>query len=142
MQMRPELYETMQCLGFASRRAARAITRHFDRELRPHSLRATQFSILAMLSLRGPTPITELAKELGVERTTLSRNLDLIEAKGWIRIRPGEDARSRFVEVTPKGKSAALAALPAWRKVQSALTERIGEARARALRTLSQKSTA
>jgi len=49
MTPKPELYETTQCLCLASRRAARAITRAFDKELRPHGLRATQFSLLAVL---------------------------------------------------------------------------------------------
>src|SRR5215469_10102342 len=92
----PDLDECVECLCLASRRAARRITRVYDRELRPHGLRATQFTILVMLSLRGATPIGELAEALGAERTTLTRNLALIEAEAWVKIQlDEEDARSR-----------------------------------------------
>lgn len=132
--------ETVDCLCLASRRAARAITRAFDRQLRPHGVRATQFSVLAMLSLGGPKTIGELADALGLERTTLSRNLALIEGRGWVRIRPGEDARARLVEITAKGKAAIAAALPAWRTAQSTTAGAVGEAGAAALRKLGRRS--
>jgi DNA-binding MarR family transcriptional regulator len=121
------LAECADCLCLASRRAARRITRTFDRELRPHGLRATQFTVLAMLSLRGAMTIGELAEALGAERTTLTRNLALIEAASWVKIQPDQDdARSRVVTVTDKGRAAASGALPAWRKAQDATASAIG----------------
>jgi DNA-binding MarR family transcriptional regulator len=99
-----------------SRRAARALTRAFERQLRPLGIRATQFSILTNPLLRGPVTIGELAEFLGVDRTTLTRNLALVEGEGWVEIRPGNDARSRVVAATRKGRAAVTAALPAWRK--------------------------
>jgi hypothetical protein len=96
MRVEFDLSECRDCLCLASRRAAREITRSFDRLLRPHGLRVTQFSILVML-MRGPLTIGELAEKLGVERTTLSRNLALIESSSWVKIRQGDDARSRIV---------------------------------------------
>lgn len=73
----PELIETAQCLCLASRRAARAITRAFDRELRVHGLRATQFTLLATLSLKGEQTIGELAAFIVTEKTTMLRNVAL-----------------------------------------------------------------
>jgi DNA-binding MarR family transcriptional regulator len=55
-----------------------------DAKLRPHGLRATQFSILTALALRGPMPMGELAERLGLERTTLTRSAALLETRGWI----------------------------------------------------------
>ena len=134
--MSADLAECANCLCLASRRAARTITRAFDRKLRPFGIRATQFSALVMLSLRGPLTIGELAKSLGVERTTLTRNLALIEDKGWIKIREGEDARSRVVSMTPKGRAALTAAVSAWREAQSAALAAIGPSGASAIRNL------
>ena len=102
----PTLIECADCLCLASRRAARRITRVYDRELRPHGLRVTQFTVLVMLSLRGAMTIGELAEALGAERTTLTRNLALIEAVSWVKIQPAEeDARSRVVTLTPNESS-------------------------------------
>ena len=94
--------------------------------------------MLVMLSLRGAMTISELAEALGAERTTLTRNLALIEALSWVKIRPGEeDARSRVVTVSEKGRAVVAAAFPAWRKAQSLMTEAIGANGASALRGLS-----
>jgi DNA-binding MarR family transcriptional regulator len=98
----------------------------------------TQFTILVMLSLRGAVTIGELANALGVERTTLTRNLVLIEAEAWVEIQPAEaDARSRVVTVTNKGRAVIAEAFPAWRKTQSLITEAIGADGASALQALS-----
>lgn len=131
------LSECPDCLCFASRRAARRITRAFDRQLRPHGLRITQFSILVMLILAGPLTIGELADRLSIERTTLSRNLALMESAAWITSRPGDDARARLVSVTRKGRAVVSASLGAWRRAQAAVAAIIGPSGGAALRTLS-----
>jgi DNA-binding MarR family transcriptional regulator len=133
--------ECGDCLCLASRRAARSITRLFDRKMRASGLRATQFSILAMLTLTGPTSIGHLAEGLGMERTTLTRNLALIEAQRWVTIQPGDDARARIVSVTSKGRAAVEAALPAWRQAQASAAAAIGQSGVAALRALSRKFT-
>jgi len=130
------LIECGDCLCLASRRAARALTRAFDRQLRPHGIRATQFSILTALLVRGSLPIGELAEFLGVERTTLTRNLALVEGEGWVAIRPGDDARSRMVAVTRKGRAVVTSALSAWRKAQQAASGTIGQSGVDALHVL------
>ena len=91
-----------------------------------------------MLSVRDAATIGELAEALGAERTTLTRNLALIEAEAWVKIQPDEeDARSRVVTVTDKGRAVVEQAFPAWRRVQGLLTEAIGADGASALRGLS-----
>ena len=125
------------CLCLASRRASRAITRAFDRRLRPHGIRATQFSILVTLIERGPSTMSELADALGLERTTLSRNLDVVAAQGWVKIGVGsDDARSRIVAVARDGRRAVAAALPAWKDAQRAAVDALGPAGSDALRAL------
>jgi DNA-binding MarR family transcriptional regulator len=124
------------CLCLASRRAARGLTRAFDQQLRPFGIRATQFSILIMLLMRGPLRIGELAEYLGLERTTLTRNLALIEDKGWVVIRSGDDARARVVAATKKGHAAVTAARAAWRRAQQAASAAIGDAGVSALHAL------
>jgi DNA-binding MarR family transcriptional regulator len=132
-----DISDCSACLCLASRRASRAITRAFDRRLRPHGIRATQFSILATLIGHGPTTMGELAEALGLERTTLSRNLDVIAAQGWVKIGVGtKDARSRIVAVAREGRRAIAAALPAWREAQHAAVAALSPAGSHALRAL------
>jgi DNA-binding MarR family transcriptional regulator len=129
--------ETTQCLCLASRRAARTITREFDRALRGQGLRATQFTLLAALHLAGPRSIGDLAELLSADRTTLTRNLAVAEQHGWATTRtdPG-DARSRIAAITAKGLRQLTAALPAWRGTQQRLLEDIGPQAAESLHRL------
>ena len=131
-----DLYACADCLCLASRRTARTITRAFDAMLRPHGVRGTQFSMLAMLELKGPQSIGELAEALGAERTTLTRNIARIEAQSLVSSRPGDDPRSRIVSITPKGRKLFMKAFPAWRTAQAELTARIGQPLADSLRQL------
>ncbi|MGA9423399.1 MAG: MarR family transcriptional regulator, partial [Rhodanobacteraceae bacterium] len=132
-----EIRETTQCLCLASRRAARTITRRFDRELRAHGLRATQFTLLSALHVAGPLPIGALAELLSSERTTVTRNLALVERHGFVTVRADPaDARSRIAAITSKGSRALRGAMTTWRRVQSELTATIGTQTADRLRQL------
>jgi len=135
-----DLRPVADCLCLASRQAARAITRRFDRALRGQGLRITQFSMLAVLSLKGPQPIGALAEALGVERTTLTRNLGPVERDGLVAIRSDrDDARARIVALTAKGQAALRAAFPSWQAAQAEITAAIGALAADRLRGLARK---
>jgi DNA-binding MarR family transcriptional regulator len=137
MNTTPDLIETAQCLCLASRRAARAITRAFDRELRAHGLRATQFTLLATLSLKGEQTISELAEFIDTDRTTMTRNVAVAEEKSLVKVRRHEsDARVRVVTITRQGRETLAAALASWGKVQVGLTKAMGSDAADALRHL------
>jgi DNA-binding MarR family transcriptional regulator len=132
-----ELMACADCLCLASRKAARAITSAFDRRMRGSGVRVTQYTILASLMLMGPQPIGDLARALGLERTTLSRNLDLLESKGWVESHAGEDdARARIASVTDAGRAIVREGFPAWRAAQQSVLSTVGEAGAEALRKL------
>lgn len=131
------LAECRSCLCLASRSAARRVTAVYDRHLRTHGLRSTQFSILSNLAVRGPTLITALAGFLGMDRTTLTRNLALLESNGWVDVRPeAGDARTRLVSVTRSGLALARKALPAWRAAQHEVAGAFGPAGVAALHKL------
>src|SRR3982075_1797284 len=85
------------CFCLASRQAARKITRLYDGYMQGSGIRVTQFTILSQLMLRGEMPIGKLAGILGMERTTLTRNLNPLAQQKWIAVQPGEDTRARMV---------------------------------------------
>jgi DNA-binding MarR family transcriptional regulator len=83
----------------------------------------------------------ELAKAIGIERTTLSRNLARLETQGWVKITGDtNDARSRIVTLTNKGDTKLGAVLPAWRQAQSVAMAAVGDGAGDALRDLARKS--
>jgi DNA-binding MarR family transcriptional regulator len=118
-----DLAPTRFCHCLAARREARALTRLYEEKLRPHGLRATQFSVLAALSLKGPTPVSELADLLGLERTTLTRSAAVMERNGWIGEAPSADGRERPLRLTGKGRAKVEGAYPAWREAQELVDE-------------------
>lgn len=99
------------------------MTQHYEASFRGTGLRATQFTLLATLAQTGPLPLTELATMLGLERTSLTRNLRPLEKKGLVRTMADDDQRVRRIAITKKGENAALAALDAWNQAQSTVEE-------------------
>lgn len=108
-----------RCVCSALRRASRAVTQHFEASFRGTGLRVTQFTLLATLIQTGPLPMSALAGRLGLERTTLTRNLQLLEKKGLVAVAGDDDRRVRRIAATRKGEAAAAAALPAWKRAQA-----------------------
>jgi DNA-binding MarR family transcriptional regulator len=114
------------CTCAALRRATRAVTAAYDAALRPSGLRVTQFGILRLLDRLGPIPVTRLAAEAALERTTMGRNLDPLQRRGLVRIEAGEsDARERVVSLTDPGRAAITAAMPYWHDAQARINARI-----------------
>jgi DNA-binding MarR family transcriptional regulator len=119
----------LKCTCSNLRKAARAVTQMYDEFLRPSGLRATQFSLLMLVRGRGPIRITDLAEKAVMDRTTLKRNLELLEREGLVRIEPGEDARVREVSVTPAAEARLARALPLWQRAQAHVTGQLGKGR-------------
>jgi DNA-binding MarR family transcriptional regulator len=135
-----EIKERLDCLCLASRKAARAITRAYEAKLRPLGIRATQFSLLTLILGHGKIGIGALAEVSATERSTLSRNLALLEVSGLIAIEPGDDARERTIRVTRKGTNLVEKALPVWREAQAAVAASIGSEGAAALRQIARSA--
>ncbi|KAN84785.1 transcriptional repressor [Mycobacterium tuberculosis variant bovis B2 7505] len=174
-----------ECACYTTRRAARQLGQAYDRALRPSGLTNTQFSTLAVISLsegsagidltmselaarigverttltrnlevmrrdglvrvmagadarlavislsEGSAGIdltmSELAARIGVERTTLTRNLEVMRRDGLVRVMAGADARCKRIELTAKGRAALQKAVPLWRGVQAEVTASVGD---------------
>jgi DNA-binding MarR family transcriptional regulator len=124
------------------RRAARAVTGLYDRILAPAGLRATQVTLLVALEKAGPIPSTRLAGVLGMDRTTLTRNLEPLRRAGLLTLRPGEDRRVRLATITQKGRNSLTAAIPLWEQAQREITDGLGRGRWDAVRRDLQQLTA
>ena len=135
---RDTLSQATRCACFSLRKAARAVTQRYDDALRPAGLRTTQFSLLTLLRLAGPMPMTRLAEAAVMDRTTLARNLEVLRRGRLVRVLPGEDARVRQVAITRAGITKLEAAFPHWQRAQRSMTRGLGVGRmARMLADLS-----
>jgi DNA-binding MarR family transcriptional regulator len=113
------------CLCQKTRMAARAVTRIYDRAFRSTGLRSTQFTILVAASVAGGIPLGRLARILGLERTTLTRNLSVLEREGLIRT-INLDGRTRNVLIASTGKARLNEALPLWSQAQEKMRQKFG----------------
>jgi DNA-binding MarR family transcriptional regulator len=117
-----------ECLGLRVGRLQRLVSRHFAQALRPHGLTTPQMEVLSALILLGdPIRPAVLADRLAVERSTMSRNLALMEESGWISA-PEISPTGRFmaVTITPAGKQKLAGARAAWIAAQASALQVLG----------------
>lgn len=107
------------CLVLNTRMAARAVTRQADRRLRPFAVTAAQFSVLTSMQSRPGRSVTELAQSIAMERSTLSRNLDLLEKKGLVAGHAEPHGGGRVAALTPAGTALIEQIAPVWRAAQA-----------------------
>ena len=108
------------------RRATRMVTQTYDAALRPVGLRATQFTMLSVLAKRGRLRQSQFAEFLGMDGTTLTRNLQPLLKNNWIEIGRDDDQRVRLVSITDQGQRVLDEAIPMWRQAQSKFAKGLG----------------
>lgn len=115
-----------QCLCTKLRRASRGVTRLYDEALADVGLNAAQFSLLRYLQRLGQPSISALAEAMGLDRSTLGRNLRVVEGRGLLQLGGGSDQRSRQVALTDAGVRVLEQGAPLWERAQQELALRLG----------------
>ena len=100
----------------------------YDEALRPSGVNASQLAILAAIDVNEAGSISELSKRLGMDRTTLSRNLKPLEGSGLIRLGGEGWKRSKTVQLTDGGRQALAKAKALWNAAQTEFLDRLGVA--------------
>ena len=81
------------CVCFNLRKATRYVTQFYDKELRSTGLRVTQLTLLTAIRVMAPTNLKRLSEAVGMDQTTLSRNIGLLQKKGLVELEAGSDLR-------------------------------------------------
>lgn len=118
--------EFSSCMLSNTRMAARAITRRYDAAARRHGITAVQFSLLGTLLELGEMTVSDLAERRAFERTTLTRNLDRLEAQGFVVSRAAEHGNGRYCRLTEAGRDVVEALKPDWRRAQQEVRDLLG----------------
>ncbi|ARU04370.1 MarR family transcriptional regulator [Comamonas serinivorans] len=124
------------CTHFKLRQLARVVTRRYDAELAQAGLKTSQYSLLTHVLRLGPLRPVDLAREMELTPSTLTRNLQPMVAAGWLELTEGADARSRLVRITEAGRDKRSEAQRRWRAAQEALNAELGVQRVAALHAL------
>jgi len=103
------------------------VTNYYDALLKEQAgLRTTQLVVLVAVDVAGSQTITDLAEQLALDRTTLTRNLKPLEHAGLLAVAPGTDQRTHVVTLTAQGEQRLLQVLPLWEQAQAPMVEGIG----------------
>lgn len=116
-----------RCNCMNVRRASRAMTQFYDDVLKPSGLTVAQMSMLLQLDMVERVTISELAKRMRIDRTTLNRNMKPLLESELIAVAPGDDSRTRQVRMTAAGKQAVDRAWELWEEAQLSIKEYLGE---------------
>ncbi len=125
------------CLLAATRRLARVVTGIYEDELRPFNIKASQFNLLVVVAKAGPVRRIEIGRFADLDPSTLTRNLAVILANGWMEeVIEGDDGRGNPVRVTAAGLRLIEVVYPGWRKAQQKARKLLGEQRAASIVSL------
>jgi len=110
------------CYAARSRGLARSITRVYEDHLRPFALTSSQQTVLTVIAQGASRPV-EVGQMLDMEKSTVTRALQLMESKGWVTV--VADGRGRSVALTAAGEDLLVSSLEPWRAATSEIAERI-----------------
>src|SRR5205809_4490737 len=117
----------LPCACANLRRAARAVTRLYNRELLSDGIEITQFTLMMALKHVGEISQGELGEILALDSTSLTRMLKLLKDHGWVQAKEGDDRRVRLFRLTKAGKEKYQECLPHWKRAQEHLRTVLGE---------------
>jgi len=124
------------CACSQVRRTARAISSFYDAALSAADLTITQYAILTNIARAGRLKLTVLAAKLGMERTTLTRNLRPLMKTNLVKTNTGNDRRERLLQLTAAGQRRLHRSLPLWEEAQRQFLSQIGTESLQELRAL------
>ncbi|MDI4239416.1 MarR family transcriptional regulator [Bradyrhizobium sp. 31Argb] len=126
-----------ECLLTRTRQISRVITSIYDQHLRPFGINAPQFSLLVVIARLGEASRAEIGRQNHQERSTLTRNLQLMLSEGWIMETAASNSRGgRAIAITKAGRKLLSEAAPAWRAAQKLGKDLLGESGVAAVKSI------
>ncbi len=114
------------CIAGKTRLLGRAVSGIYDEALRDHGLKVSQTNLLAAVWMLGSGRPGEVGALLCMDKSTLSRNVNRMAARGWLVTEPDADGRSHRLAVTPEGRRVLREAHPAWKRAQRRVRRLLG----------------
>ncbi|MBI2770649.1 MAG: winged helix-turn-helix transcriptional regulator [Burkholderiales bacterium] len=114
------------CTNIKLRQLMRRVAQHYDAEVGKTGLKGTQYSLLSYVYKLGPIRPVDLAREMKIDPSTLTRNLKPMIDAGWLSLDAGADGRSRLVNITGAGREKRQEAQRRWRVAQEGINQVLG----------------
>ncbi len=122
-----------ECLAVRIRLLNRTVTNIFDEALRPLKVKVSQLNVLIVVAKLGPVSPGEVSRRLNMEKSTLSRNVDRMRTRDWLKVSEGDSGRKQILEIGPAGRRLIEKALPFWRQAQAETEAMLGNRGARSI---------
>jgi DNA-binding MarR family transcriptional regulator len=134
------LSPVQDCAYTKLRRLMRCVAQHFDSELAKAGLKTTQLGLLSEILRLQPVRPGDLARAVGIDPSTLTRNLKPLMSAGWVELGAGPDARTRTIRITGSGRAKQAQAQRRLRMAQRSMDEKLGASRVTELKALMDES--
>lgn len=121
------------CYCAALRKATRRVTAIYDTALDKHGISLAQYSLLRTIRRRGPISLTELGAVMELDRSTIGRNVRVVEKAGWVQPAKTHDQREAAIAITEKGAELLARAHADWAAMQDVIAAKLGAGGAEAL---------
>ena len=128
-----------ECLGFRLRKLDRVVSGYYNEALKPLGIKISQMNILVIIAIMKQASPSDICNYARINISTLSRNIERMEAKGWVKYLPAEDGRSHYLSVTANGMKLLNSVYAAWKKAQQQVQSLLGKEMSRHLDLLSTK---
>lgn len=116
------------------RSAARKVASVYDEALAPLGLSVAQYSLMRTIERRQPVSFTELGQLAQLDRSTVSRNVRVLDRRGLVEMtRSDDDHREAAVSLSARGADLMVEAMPLWEACQHKIETRLGPDRMNAL---------
>ena len=122
-----------ECLAVRIRLLNRTVTNIFDEALRPLKVKVSQLNVLIVVAKLGPISPGEVSRRLNMEKSTLSRNVDRMRTREWLKVSQGDSGRQQILEIGLVGRRLIEKALPFWKKAQAQTESMLGQRGARSI---------
>jgi len=127
------------CYCTSLRAATRKVTALYDVALRPVNVNVAQWGLLRRLDAAALSPVSiqELSERCELERSTVARNVRVLEKLGLVRLgESADDRRAATIVLTRRGLSVLERGAPLWQQAQSQVEDMLGRANAVELRSV------
>ena len=122
-----------ECLAVRIRLLNRTVTHIFDEALRPLGVKVSQLNVLMVVAKLGPISPGDVARRLNMEKSTLSRNVERMRTRGWLKVLEGDTGRQQILKVGPAGRKLMEKSLPFWKQAQARTKAILGQRGARSI---------
>jgi DNA-binding MarR family transcriptional regulator len=118
---------TVLCACTTVKKLSRILGRVYDAGLADAGINITQLAVIRCINRRPGEPLSRVAEELELDRTSLYRAINPMIRDGWVAVSDGPDNRSRTAKLTRKGNNLLAKAGADWDSVQDAIVQKFGK---------------